>query len=198
MEDNNFLSAVLIEDDSVTQRLWKINIANSKARLINKKIDSVGYYFPIGGNEYATFILGTTEFNHTLRLVDISSSTESIIDDSIKGCIKLIPGTKIISYVRLNANGTKEIVAYNTNLKSKNILLNLPEGADDYIWNNNYLYVPYFNIISVYKFNQIQYTLSDKLVERDLSESPIKNSRRPAISPDGKKLIIVGDDSKIK
>lgn len=197
MEDGQNISAVFIEEDSVTQRLWKINIGSAKPKLINKKIDSVGYYWPLGNNEYASFILGTNEQNHTLRIINTANSTEDLISDSIAGCIRTF--NKTISFIREPKSGVKKLMFFEPSTRLIYSAMDFPAEATDYVWFGEHVLIPQGDKISIYKLERddIGRLKLRLVIERDLSESPVINARRPAISPDGTKLMLVGDDEKI-
>jgi hypothetical protein len=77
---------VRIEEDRVTQRIWKFNEAGKSSLPVIPWVDSVGYYYQVSSNLFLIFILGPNEVN-TLRLVDISQKKElMVLDDSVGRC----------------------------------------------------------------------------------------------------------------
>jgi hypothetical protein len=192
--DAENISAVLIEEDSVTQRMWKINRTNAKARLINKKIDSVGYYWPLGNNQYAAFVLGSNGLNHSLRILNTETSTEEYVTDSVGRCMRNIPGTNLVSFIRKPVKGNWQLQVYDRNTKKIISSLSLSSQSEDYAWWNNRVYISTSGGISVYEFNTGTSSFSEKIIERDFSDSPVLNPKRICFSPDFKWLVVVGDD----
>lgn len=182
--DGQSISVVMVEPDS-TQRLWKFPKTGGKATLIMDKIDSVGYYCWIDNLTAAVWLIDKP---NKLFRCDIGSQKCTFIDDSIGRSIHPVTFGKI---KKLFYSKGENI--YSDNSKSKVIeTIKIGEGED----------------FCFYKSNQLLMGNGSKLYSRifvtvgkdgpwkhvgDLSSSGIKKIMRLAVSPDGKKLVIVAE-----
>ncbi len=209
--DSKAITAVFVERDSTTQRIWKINLKNRKEKIFSKNNDSIGYYWPIenewGGSEtillsgkvrkvkseqeYAVFVLGKVEGTSTLRIINPyrKNAVEKIIDDSIGRCIRQVPGEQVISYVK-KKHGECFLKFYD--LKTKKIIGGYKMGtSEDYCWSGKNIYMPFGSKIVVVRFDA-GYTKPSVYGAFDLYKYGIRNIKR--ISRFENKIAFVADD----
>jgi dipeptidyl aminopeptidase/acylaminoacyl peptidase len=180
--DGQNISVVMVEPDS-TQRLWKFPKTGGKAELILDKIDSVGYYTWIDNLTIAVWLIDKP---NKLFRCDIGSQECILVADSIGRSIHSVAFGKI---KKLFYSKGKNI--YSNNSKSKVIeTIKIGEGEDFCFYRSNQLIMADGAKI----YSQIFVTVGkDGLWKEiaDLSSSGIKKITRLAVSPDGKKLVIV-------
>jgi hypothetical protein len=207
------ITSVFIEKDSTTQRLWEINIKNRKEKCISPFNDSIGYYWPIDygfssgeflstgtsvrkvksvETDYAVFVLGKGEFDHTLRIISPSrkNAKEKIIDDSVGRCIRQVPNDHFISYVKKTKNGNY-LKFYD--LQKQVIVGNFFMGRDneDYVWNNKSIFFSNANFIIMVRFDK-GYDNPMLYGSTDLGKYGIQNIKRLSLYKN--KLAFVADD----
>lgn len=187
--DKKNISVVMVETDGKTQRLWKYDLAGKKASKISPAIDSVGYYLWINNDSIAAFILGTDNYNHSLRIINIHKQTETFITDSIGRCIKPYKNLGGIYFTR-KVNDTLILALPFNNMQQVTICKTLSESEDFIVFNerlvmakNSELYeywlqakFPHWKKINTFNFTQL------------------KNITRIIISPDGSKMALVAGD----
>ena len=211
--DGGGIYAVFIEQDTVTQRIWRIEIKNRKERVFSRYNDSIGYYWPIekdwtpgeyttnGGairmanveRDYAVFVLGTNDANHQLRIITPTRkfAKEKFIDDSIGRCIRQVPGDHFISYVKKTPKGN--ILKFYDLYTHKTFgNYNLGKDNEDYCWIGKRLYYTSGSGIAELKFNK-DYTKTELNTSHDFSGFGIKNMKRIAYF--NGKLVFVADDN---
>lgn len=77
--DGKSIICVRVEKDE-TQRLWAFDLKKKSPKVFLPNIDSVGYFTFLSNQQVAMFILGEPQ---TLRLADIKSQSEKVIDNNI-------------------------------------------------------------------------------------------------------------------
>jgi hypothetical protein len=126
MADGKNISTVRVEKDE-TQRLWKINIKDSKANLVAEKVDSVGYYCWMDKENLALFILGEP---NTLRYTNIKTQEEKIIAENIgRSLFKHPQGNNLFFIDKSNAEEWQIKIA-GTNGKIEWVVNTFPETED--------------------------------------------------------------------
>jgi hypothetical protein len=99
--------AVRVEADS-TQRLWHFDDDGSNPRPVAADVDSVGYFAWIDGTHLAVFVLGDARRGepHTLRVVDTTTQRETVVARDVGRAIHRVPGTRDVSFVSRETDGT--------------------------------------------------------------------------------------------
>ena len=93
---------VRVEADS-TQRLWQFDMDGSNPRVIVSEVDSVGYFAWWDERTLIAFVVGTP---HTLRLVDVSTPSETVVARDIGRSILVAPGGRGVSFLSREDDGT--------------------------------------------------------------------------------------------
>lgn len=178
------ISVVMVEPDS-TQRLWKFPKTGGLATLIMDKVDSIGYYCWIDNLTVAVFLIDKPG---KLFRCDAGTQKCTFVDDSVGRSLHSVSYGKI---KKLFYSKGKNI--YSDNSKSKVVETTKVEFGEDFCF---------------YKSNQLLMAEFAKLYSRifvtvgkdgpwkeiaDFSTYGIKNITRLAVSPDGKKLVVVAE-----
>lgn len=214
MPDGKNISCVMVEKDTVTQRLWLINLKNRKEKLFSKENDSIGYYWPIENEwnknevvvsgtsmrkvvaeqEYAVFVLGTNEANHTLRIINPyrKLSKEKIIDDSVGRCIRQVPNDHFISYVKKTSNGNY-LKFYDLHKRAITGSFFMGRDNEDYCWKGKMLIFSNGSTLVAVRFDK-GYDKPSVFGQIDFSKYSIENIKR--ISCFENKIAFVADDQK--
>ena len=98
--DGKHIICVRVEKDE-TQRLWAFDLKKKKPAVFLPKIDSVGYFTFLSKEQLALFILGEPQ---TLRLADIKTQTEKIVDKNIGRALYRYPLNGQLYYIDKNNN----------------------------------------------------------------------------------------------
>jgi tricorn protease-like protein len=189
--DKKYISVVMVEKDGKTQRLWKFDLNGKKAQKIAPKIDSVGYYVWINKDTIAAFILGTNNFNHSLRLLNIQKQTEKTIADSIGRCIKTYKNNRGIFFIRKTTDTTLYALPL-SNLQPVRVnkVLN---GAEDFVYHNERFFMARNN--ELYEYWLIA-KFSYWKKNNHFNFTKLNNITRIVISPDGSKMALVAADDE--
>lgn len=211
--DAKSISAVFIEKDTTTQRIWDIKLKNRKERVFSKYNDSIGYYWPLENQwsqneymavngtvrkvqaerDYAVFVLGKIENTNTLRIITPTRrfAVEKIIDDSIGRCIRQLKDDFHLTYVKKLPDGNY-LKIYD--LTKKKIIASyfLGKNVEDYCWQGKLLYYTNGTKITVVRFD-LGYDKPKVYGSIDLSKYGILNIKR--ISCFGNQFAFVGDDN---
>lgn len=211
-EGGSILS-VFIEKDSVTQRVWRINLRNRKEKVFGANHDSIGYFWPLVNElvsgpsfmsngvsvrrsytEYdlAVFVLGTNEYNHTLRIIDPfrKQRPEKILDDSIGRCIRTVEGKHMLTYVKKTARGN--FLKFYDQWQRKVVAeYFLGRENEDYCWNGTVLYYTDETMIKAVDFTN-GFDKPQEIGSLELVDYGIKNMKRIACF--GDKFAFVADD----
>jgi hypothetical protein len=182
--DGKYFSTVRVEKDS-TQRLWKSPLHGGKPTLVTPNVDSIGYHCWIDANTLALFIL-TKPFS--LQIVNIRTGMVRKVAGNIGRCTARIPGENAISLVVMETATTGVIKKLNLKDFSITTITKTYGESEDYAWTPSGTLITGHNGI-LYKFNPK--TDKDWKMVTDLNNTPIKNFGRIAISPDGKRIVLV-------
>lgn len=195
--DGSSITAVLIEEDSVTQRMWRIAKSNARAKVMHKKIDSIGYYWPLGDEKYAAFILGTNEFNHSLRILNMNDGSETYVTDSVGRCIRTLPwNSNRVSFVRKYSDIDWRILSCDQNGKDLQTVLQLPEGCEDYAWWEDHIVVTKDSTLLIYHIDPATLQVQGEPRVLDLSIANIRNAKRLTFDAEHRQLVIAADDQE--
>lgn len=209
--DGKRITCVFIEKDTITQRIWNINLKNRKEKLFTPYSDSIGYYWPLENEwasslktngsairkvnyeyELAVFVLGNNEANHSLRIITPTRkfAKEKWIDDSIGRCIRTIDNKHTLTYVKKISTGNylKFYDLYSRKVVATYLLGSLNE---DYCWSGNNLIYSDGSTIKVVNFSN-GFDKPTILQTIDFSSQKIKNIRR--LHYLNNQLVFVADD----
>lgn len=92
MPDGKSFSAVRIEADGKTQRLWQFDLDGSNPRVILENVKGVGYHAWLDATHVAVFIVGENGQPNTLQLADMTTGNAEMIDSNPGHGLALRPG----------------------------------------------------------------------------------------------------------
>jgi len=198
MPGGKFISVVMVEKDGKTQRIWKMKKKGGTLTIVNKELDSVGYYqwhyWYYKKNNLTAFILGKNDI-HTLRSVRLPESKkdtlqETIIDDSVGRSFYhwsvIQRKESFLHLTYFSKNGNKIVTAF-----AKNPLeIPVVGNSEDFVFDKSNIWMANGN-----KLFQYSYSSPKSWYElKGFNFPQIKGITRLAISPDGKKMAFVAED----
>ncbi len=194
--DGKHITAVLIERDGSSQRLWQYSAQDisdeSKAQLWLRGTDTarykIGYYCPVGRDTIVAFVLGTP---FTLQIFSRSDTVGRVVASHIGRCLQTTPNKRAISFVQdigKGKNVLKQLIISTLDIKT---IATMPPDAEDYA------YLPNGNILSsvgskLWLYDPQKSNKQWQLVA-DWTAEGIKKMTRIAVSPSGKKIAIVAE-----
>jgi len=95
MPGGEHFSSVRVELDG-TQRLWRFGMDGGNPEVIAPAVDSVGYHAWSDENTVVVFIVGEP---HSLRIIDVTRGTETLVALDIGRALHTIPGSDEISFL---------------------------------------------------------------------------------------------------
>ena len=144
----------------------------------------IGYHAWINSTDIVAFVLGEPA---TMQIVNTATRKARIVGENIGRSLHKIPGSSFFSYVD---KGTEKWMIKSMNPEtgeSRNLIPTL-EGAEDYCWTSKEeIIMGSGSKLYVWQKGAVWIEFAD------LSKHGISNIKRVAISPDGKKLAVVGD-----
>jgi dipeptidyl aminopeptidase/acylaminoacyl peptidase len=102
--DGDGFSVIRVEADD-RQRLWRFALDGTGPRLVLEDVEPVGYHAWIDARRVALFVLGATGQPNTLQIADTTTGTSEVITSRIGRSIHTRPGSSIVSFVRMPAEG---------------------------------------------------------------------------------------------
>ncbi len=185
MPDGKNISVVMVEADTVTQRVWKFPLKGGAPVMVMKDIDSVGYHCWINNDSMAMVM---TTNPPTLEVVNVKTQKHRTLASNVGRCMLSV--SQILFYVQ-KQDSTKCFVS--------NYMADLKERQ------KNYFAIPSEDFAILLSFQPIYITgVKSKLMASfpftgknktllDLSKTGITNITRIAISPDQSKMAIVAE-----
>lgn len=168
-------------DTTGLQLLYEYNLKG-----ISKPINSelvIGYHTWLNSKQLVSFVLGNPI---TMQLVSKKSS--EIIGERIGRSLHKIPGSDSFSFMD-KSKDTWEIVSMNPETKSKTSLTSALGSSEDYAWlTANHIIMAEGSKLFVWQRGGSWKEVAD------LSEQGISGITRIAISPDGTKIVLVGNE----
>ncbi|MEL6696300.1 MAG: hypothetical protein AAFP89_08660 [Bacteroidota bacterium] len=179
--DGQHVTAVAIEKDEVTQRIWKYGLKSGEA-LLMEEVDSVGYYDWIDADHLGYFVL-TDPF--TLQVTNVKKQEPQIIAANIGSAIHTQPGTDTLTFIRKDEEGRAFICAYHRSLDEVKVLAETLGGSEDFCWSARGTLL--------LGDGQALYELNPYTGEewKKVSDLTVGRFYRPKVSPDGNYLAIV-------
>ena len=179
------ISAVRL-DNSGLQRLYKYNINSGVSEEI---IPNLKVAYPLWYNDHLLFSAVIGENALELVKSDLNNNSNNILEKNIGRSLHKIPNTNLISFISKKKMNW-EILAVNTSTLSIDTITLLDGNYEDICWLTK-------EIVLLAKKNQIvQLTISKKTVwykNVNKEQLNLKNISRISVSPDGKKIAIVGE-----
>jgi hypothetical protein len=176
------ISAVRL-DNSGLQRLYKYNINTGISEEI---IPDLKVAYPLWYNDHVLFSAVIVE--NALELVK-SNNLNNILEKNIGRSLHKIPNTNLISFISKKKMNW-EISAVNTSTLSIDKISGIEGNYEDICWLTK-------EIVLLAKKNQIvQLTISKENIWKEFvnkDQLNLKNISRISVSPNGKKIAIVGE-----
>ncbi len=179
-------AAVRLDKDG-KQRLYRYNIDKGTSTILIKDLQ-VAYFAFYNDQKIIATVLNNEKLD--LTMIDLQSQTvDTLFHDAGRGLQK-VPNTKTMSYTLVNEVKNLDLYILEVSSGESYFICELPNEVKDYVWLNE---------------TQILVGMGSKLYMYDtlgepewhgvasVSEYGITNISRMAISPNGKKLALVGE-----
>lgn len=189
--DGNTFSAIRIEEDKTTQRLWRFNLDGSNPRVIFNDL-RVGYHVWVDATHLALFVLAPPDVRgdvHTFQYADTTTGKSEILEKGIGRSLHMRPGTGTVSYISKPATGSWLVNEFDPKTKKISTITPTPGNVEDCAWlSDGRLLMATGSMLKVWTPGA---TWADV---QDLGPS-VGRVTRMAVSPDGKWLAFVGEPS---
>lgn len=180
------VAAVRLDKDG-KQRLYRYSAKTGESSVILEDLQVA--YFAFYNDQK---ILATVLNNEKLDLVMIDlqlKSVDTLFSDAGRS-IQKVPKSKSISYTLINESKKLDLYVLDINSGESYFICELPTGVQDYVWLNDTQVLVGMNS-TLYLYDTLGEAEWNKVAS--VSEFGIKNISRMAISPNGKKLALVGE-----
>ncbi len=181
-------SAIRVEADS-TQRLWSFESGGTNPALVLESIQPVGYHAWLNEDTLALFVLGNPA---SLQIASVSEGEANVVAENIGRSIHKIPNRPAFSFVQLDATGNGTITEYDPTTGESTPIAPLLTGNEFYAW------TPGGAIImgqgsKLFRWDRGGPQEWSEVV--DLETAGILGISRIALSPEGRWIAVVGQDS---
>ncbi len=184
---NNDVAAVRLDKNGL-QRLYKYSFETGTSTGLIENLQ-VAYFAFYNDKTILSTVLDGEKMD--LVLIDVASKKADTIFRNAGRTIQKIPNTNSMSYSLINEEGNLDLYMLDMGSYESFFVTELPIGIQDYVWlNDTQILVGSGNKLYMYD------TLGEPEWNRiaSLEEFGIKNITRMAVSPNGKKLAIVGEN----
>lgn len=179
------IAAVRLDPDGL-QRLYRYDGKKGTSSLLIEDIQVAYFAFYNADN-----ILGTVLNGETMDLVTIDLNTQTvdtIVSEAGRG-IQRIPAMDKMSYTSVNESNQMDVYLWNMDSGESVFICQLPYGVQDYVWLND------SQILSGSGNRLFMYDTwgdAEWFQVGSTEKYGLKDITRMALSPDGKKLAVVG------
>ncbi len=183
----NALSVIRVEADQ-RQRLWKIPLDGQPPQVLFENIEPVGYHAWAAPRIALVFVLGEPP---SLQLVGPAGIALPVAQNIGRGLVS-IPGTTQVAFVSKSADSTRWVInAYDYAVDSTRFIApTLPQREDFAISAQGDIWMADGSVL--YQWTRLQPAWVPKI---DLSTTKVGAISRMALSPNGRQLALVAEES---
>ena len=188
MPGGTHFSVIQVEADS-TQRLWKFRLDGSAPELVLTDVKPVGYHAWVDAHTLGLFVLGNPS---TLQIADTRTGAAEVAARNIGRSLHKVPGEAAISFLHQTGPEPYSIKAIDAQSRTVRQVAPALPGNEYYAWlPDGTPIMGTGSKLSVWAED------ARRWVEiADLAESGVTEISRLAVSPDGRTIAIVADDSE--
>ena len=186
--DGEHITAVRIEADGVTQRLWRFDLEGNNAQPNPENVDRIGYYAFVDPDNLALVRVDeeTNGLPLSLDLTDLATSETRQLAGDVGVGVQKVPDRAAVSFVQRLEDGSSAIMVFDLESgETSQLVPTLPE-VDAHAW------MPDGSLIAaqenvVYRWQEGQ----GWEPFLDFGETDVSGINRLAVSPDGSLLAFV-------
>src|SRR5690554_1883153 len=180
------IAAVRLDENGL-QRLYRYGAESGKPSVLIEDLQ-VAYFAFYNDQKILATVLNNDELD--LTMIDLQTKSVDTLFTDAGRSIQRVPNTKTMSYTLVNESNYLDLYVLDITSGDSYFITGLPMEVHDYVWlNDTQILIGKGSNIYMYD------TLGEAEWHRvaSVSEYGIKNVTRIAISPDGKKLALVGE-----
>ena len=187
--DGEHITAVRIEADGATQRLWRFDLEGNNAQPNPENVDRIGYYAFLSPDNLALVRVDeeTNGLPLSLDLTNLEGGETRQLASDVGVGVQKIPDEAAVSFVQRLEDGSSAIMVFDLSSgETRQLVPTLPE-VDAHAW------MPDGSLIAaqenvVYRWQEGQEGWEPFL---DFGETDVSGINRLAVSPDGSLLAFV-------